>query len=775
MKHCFMIIGIFVFNVSAQTLQPQETCGQPALKIKAIHPEFGSATGFYGIAKGMSDGVHTNPNSKSYENLNKWLFENGTVTLNDVFADLVAGQPGPTIFWKLGFILVFVTLALCIVTAIWLCFYSCAPKKNSSDSKITGIVYAGLLVITFAIALNGLILFNTAESDLVDSIDKTMDYVKQIASDRTKVLTEGAYQVACEFLRTTSHNFAHLNSFVSNYTSTVVDDTESGVGIVDVNDFDLSGYRDQNQITIKSGNALVNRLRNMNTLDMDCKAHAKNLVKEIPVLEKTLPVSAAATRIIKGSMQLQRINSQIKDIKDHIQTESNRALKAIKQAQKIVDGSLKTINTSLIAYQQEVTEALSTLNSGHEHFVASSGYSSLKICVRLLVTLPICIGLVFCIIGCVAIALSLWKNTPSKFTLPTQFPKLATIVLVGFYVSIVVSIVLLLFSSTLFILGWFVSAICVPTFQDDNYTMFHSIHVSINRTNGPLDYLNIGKLFTSCRNPRMTLYSAIEGEKLFRLESVTEKLNLNAFRNMTNEKIMKLPNLTFSFEKHHEISFDKISHGYSTVKKSNLTDCDDEDAVQEYQEYIELLEKSYSLSDQFVDIVKTLSSNALNMTLIARDLNNDYFDSGDWSINESITALRTNLQTNIFMCRPFIDIFNNGGIILCQQLGKPIHGMWASAGLAGIAFLLQSILFLLVYRWLRQSDVDKKDSTAVPSVKSTSDPKVDTESSHASVHPTESVTTVTEGTNYELAKTPKTPAKRASRASFDTLDVVPKW
>lgn len=59
------------------------------------------------------------------------------------------------------------------------------------------------------------------------------------------------------------------------------------------------------------------------------------------------------------------------------------------------------------------------------------------------------------------------------------------------------------------------------------------------------------------------------------------------------------------------------------------------------------------------------------------------------------------------MCRPFIDIFNNGGIILCQQLGKPIHGMWASAGLAGIAFLLQSILFLLVYRWLRQSDVDK--------------------------------------------------------------------
>lgn len=71
--------------------------------------------------------------------------------------------------------------------------------------------------------------------------------------------------------------------------------------------FDLSGYRDQNQITIKSGNALVNRLRNMNTLDMDCKAHAKNLVKEIPVLEKTLPVNftimCACLQALKNSVE----------------------------------------------------------------------------------------------------------------------------------------------------------------------------------------------------------------------------------------------------------------------------------------------------------------------------------------------------------------------------------------------------------------------------------------------------------------------------------------
>lgn len=34
-------------------------------------------------------------------------------------------------------------------------------------------------------------------------------------------------------------------------------------------------------------------------------------------------------------------------------------------------------------------------------------------------------------------------------------------------------------------------------------------------------------------------------------------------------------------------------------------------------------------------------------TLIARDLNNDYFDSGDWSINESITALRVSILEGV--------------------------------------------------------------------------------------------------------------------------------
>lgn len=108
-----------------------------------------------------------------------------------------------------------VFLFMCSQEKCWIfCFFlNLVLKLNlqSSDSKITGIVYAGLLVITFAIALNGLILFNTAESDLVDSIDKTMDYVKQIASGR---VVRSQFRVLALCRNKIYHNF-------DNYRGTV--------------------------------------------------------------------------------------------------------------------------------------------------------------------------------------------------------------------------------------------------------------------------------------------------------------------------------------------------------------------------------------------------------------------------------------------------------------------------------------------------------------------------------------------------------------------------
>lgn len=58
------------------------------------------------------------------------------------------------------------------------------------------------------------------------------------------------------------------------------------------------------------------------------------------------------------------------------------------------------------------------------------------------------------------------------------------------------------------------------------------------------------------------------------------------------------------------------------------------------------------------------------------------------------------------MCRPFVDVYNNGGFVMCEQFGKPIQGLWAAVGLTGLFLFFQSILLLLVYRWLRTNSDD---------------------------------------------------------------------
>lgn len=43
---------------------------------------------------------------------------------------------------------------------------------------------------------------------------------------------------------------------------------------------------------------------------------------------------------------------------------------------------------------------------------------------------------------------------------------------------------------------------------------------------------------------------------------------------------------------------------------------------------------------------------------------------------------------------------------MCEQFGKPIQGLWAAVGLTGLFLFFQSILLLLVYRWLRTNSDD---------------------------------------------------------------------
>lgn len=690
------IAYLIAFIVTTAFTQQPEQCSFSSPEVDSMKPSFGGIDGFYNIAKGISDGLQNTPDSKTYNDLNNLIFGSGAVTYNQVIKDMVVNQIGAIIFWSVGFVFVLAALVLGIATCIWQCCYSCVPKETSIRSEITGYVYAFLLFTVFSFTLTGLILFNVAESNLIDSVDNGMVYTNQIAGDLNNVISNGTGQITCEVNETTTQTFTNMNSFISNYSEIVVTGTENQVGITAVNGFDEQQYKTINEATKKAGTDLAQSMTTLNSNDPTCKDNIKTLTNGFTPIGNTLIGLTDAAIQMRTNPHLLDINNQIKTIQAEIQTQADQSSSAINSSQTQIDESMQSITSMLANVQHDIDTVINSLKSAHRDLVGSSLYSSLKIGVRLAVTIPACIGCCFCIIGFVAVLVSLKKQDGLAI-------KLSTAVLSAFYSTITTSIVLLLFASLAFVLGWFTSAMCVPIFEDKNYQLFRLMNQTINPINGtgPPDVINIGAVLESCNDPGMTLYTAINGTSVISADSINQQLNLQTYRDQADDQISKQPQLNFPLDPNLQQYVIDLDKNTQDAKKADLSSCGDKNVNEKYQAYIQSLVQSNAMSGQFVGNLQNLSQKAPQTTTIAKQQNDAYFSQGDVAINASINSLMTSLKTNVFKCQPLVKIYNNGGFVMCEQFGKPIQGLWAAIGLSGLFLFFLSILLLLTFRWLK--------------------------------------------------------------------------
>ncbi|CAP23582.2 Protein CBG03046 [Caenorhabditis briggsae] len=667
-----LVVFISAVTLSQQSTPPPEQCDFDSPAIKSMKPSFGGIDGFYNIAKGISDGLQNTPNSKTYNDLNNLIFRGGAVTYDQVITDMVVNQIGAIIFWSVGFVFVLAALVLGIATCIWQCCYSCVPKETSIRSEITGYVYAFLLFTVFSFTLTGLILFNVAESNLIDSVDDGMVYTNQIYGDLNNVISNGGNQINCEVTETTTQTFTNMRTLIGGYSSNVVDGTQNEVGVTAVNNFDNVDFANKNQATEVAANALKASLANVHSNDQTCMSNKKTLEDQFQTVTVTLQSLTNIANEVRTSPDLIAINTQIDTIKNQIQEQADNASGSINTTQAQINDSMSSITNMLDNVQQTINSVINSLKSAHRDLVGSSAYSALKIGVRLVVTIPACIGCCFCILAFVAVVVSLRKQDGLAI-------KLSSAVLSAFYSTITISIILLLFSSLAFVLGWFTSAMCVPIFEDDNYQLFHLMNQTIAPVNGvgSPDVINIGNVLESCNDPSMTLYTAINGSTVISADSITSQLNLDQYRDQADDQIMQQQNLSFPMDPAWKQFITDLNTNTQAAKQAPLTSCGDNDAVDKYNAYIQTLDISNTKSEEFYNNMQTLS---------------DQSPKTVWDYKS---------PNKVFMCRPLVDIYNNGGFVMCEQFGKPIQGLWAAIGLAGLFLFFLSILLLLTFRWLK--------------------------------------------------------------------------
>ncbi|CAL2032939.1 unnamed protein product [Caenorhabditis brenneri] len=701
----YFVVFISVTTLAQQSsTQSPDQCDTSSPTIANMKPDFGGISGFYSIAKGISDGLQNTPNSKTYNDLNDLIFGSGAVNYDTVITDMVVNQIGAIIFWSVGFVFVLAALVLGIATCIWQCCYSCVPKETSVRSEITGYVYAFLLFTAFSFILTGLVLFNVAESNLIDSIDNGAIYTNQVSGDLINVIQTGTDQINCEVDTTTAQTFQQMNVFIQSYSTSVVNGTKDQVGVSAVNNFDDKTFDTTNTATIDAGKDLEKSINTFNSNDQTCTNNIATLKSNIQGIEDTLSGLTTAAHFVKTSPNLIELNTQIDTIQQEVQTQANSASGAMNSTQDQINESTKSITNMLDNVQHDLNNVMNSLKSGHRDLVGSSLYSGLKIGVRLAVTIPACFGCCFCILAFVSIILSLKKQDGLAI-------KLSSAVLSEFYSTITISITLLLFASAAFVLGWLTSAMCVPIFEDPNYQLFHLMNQTIPAVgNGSPDVINIGEVLQSCNDPSMTLYTAINGTTVISADSITQQLNLDKYRDQADEQIMQQKPITFPVDDKYKLFIDDLNARSQDVKAASLDSCGNNDITSKYNAYIQSLTTSDTMANVFYNNLQTLSENSPKTTSIAKEQNDNYFNQGDIAINASIATLMTNLKTNVFKCRPLVDIYNNGGYVMCERFGKPIQGLWAAIGLAGIFLFFLAILLLLTFRWLKTHSKDTAGS-----------------------------------------------------------------
>uniref|UniRef100_A0A8R1DJQ8 t-SNARE coiled-coil homology domain-containing protein n=1 Tax=Caenorhabditis japonica TaxID=281687 RepID=A0A8R1DJQ8_CAEJA len=693
----FIVLCCLAFT-SAQ--QPPQ-CDDQMPNVGSMKPSFGGIDAFYSMSKGISDGLQSTPDSKTYNDLNDVIFARGGATYNQVIKDMVVNQIGAIIFWSVGFVLVLAALVLGVATAIWQSCYSCVPKESSSRSKIPGYIYAFLLFTTFALTLTGTILFNITETNLVDSVDNAVVYTTQITSDLKNVLNTGSNQLSCQVNTTTTAVFSNTTQLLNGYSDAVVGGTSDQVGLTAVNNFPAKEYEKKNTDTINSADALGAALNS----DSVCKGNP--LANQIPLVKDELNSLSAAAEEIRVNQQLVGINQEVATIKGKINDQTKQASNGITNSQKTISDTVQRISNMLDNIQSDVDNAMNSVQSAHRDVVNSGGYSAVQIVLRIVVTIPAVLGCLFSLFALVAILLSL-KNQDGIAV------KLATWVLVAFYISIILSIILLLVSSLAFVFGWFMSAMCVPIFEDPDYHLFHLMNQTIEPQTGsnlPPDVVNIGGVLTSCQDSDTTIYNAINGSNIISADSISKQLNMQARRDDVNKQIMEQKNETFSYPQDYIGWQNLLNTQLEAAQKVDTSPCSS-NVRNAYDVYISNLKVSANYTSIFIGNLQTLSQNAQIMTTIAQAQNNEQFDKGDAYINSSITDLLTSLNTNVFKCRPLVDIYNNGGFVMCERFGKPIQGLWASIGLCGVVLFFISILLLLTYRWLKTGEDNNRSKAS---------------------------------------------------------------
>uniref|UniRef100_A0A0R3RLB2 PRM1A protein n=1 Tax=Elaeophora elaphi TaxID=1147741 RepID=A0A0R3RLB2_9BILA len=255
--------------------------------------------------------------------------------------------------------------------------------------------------------------------------------------------------------------------------------------------------------------------------------------------------------------------------------------------------------------------------------------------------------------------------------------------------------IIMLIASLSFAVGYSIEAFCNPLFYDPEMRFFKTSPLFQVNIKNPIDEkifkTDIGNIIKRCKDDE-TILSVLEIDWLIN----TNKMDIEEKRDRV---IGALKNTDFR-QHFPEQFFNQLREDSEQLKVMNV----------ELHNFVisdDILALNESLRDKFTYMNNNVSEliEVINHTTnTTKQIVEEYLYSGEM-INKSIEIIVNEsnyiiaditeyiynstdyLRENSYNCGPLHDIWQDAGLTVSQKIGRPIQGLWVSAGLLALSFV----------------------------------------------------------------------------------------
>ncbi|VDM41888.1 unnamed protein product [Toxocara canis] len=546
-------------------------------------------------------------------------------------------------------------------------FISIAKQQRPSKCALSS--YLLILTVGTALIAVSMAVYTIAAQNTADNIEDLFGITTNISEDLGNVITSASNNINCEVNETTGVFFDDVSATISKIPNETFDSFENHYGYHEMKSYFTDVYSQLNT-TFDDVDKKIN------------EAKAK--------VEKS--ITSAKNSLSQAQHDIEGLSSTINTTANEIKTQIDNLTDSLKDIQN-------TVNTSPI-------------KNGAIH-----GIKILVLVPCALVAIPALIALI-----CGLARLPMNDSRPSRRPFVCHFG--GCLAMTGVFCGFMFGWIVVLVASLSFIGGYGTEMVCKPLFDDPLMRVFNYIpvfnftvpHIYSNESTD----VGFGEVLMKC-NEHSSLFAALNGNDIMDVSAIVDQADLEHYKQQAIDEFRK-HNLNYTLNADDTISLKNSTSILQEAMSKIETELPDTmaaagnnaDRVAEVEKTQKSLREAKSLVNNLIGLVnKTVSDVEAVIEIASKSgsfadegarIITQVFDKTITNVTQTLYDSKERLLNETFDCYPLYEVWQAIGVMVCDVFGKPVQGMWASAGLATILIIVLIIGLVLTAKYLQRMD-----------------------------------------------------------------------